>query len=99
MAIYKVFTPEIEGVVHVIHAPSMGAAKAARRGFAEGFSLKLNDVEIVEAEIKSGKAGTIAYLNAFHAQVPATYTPTGDPKSVSPRTPAKKAAKKAAKKK
>ena len=77
----------------------MGAAKAARRGFAEGFSLKLNDVEIVEAEIKSGKAGTISFLNAFHAQVPATYAPTGYPKSVSPRTPAKKAAKKAAKKK
>ena len=106
MAIYIVKTPEVEGVVHVIHAPAMGAAKAARRGFMEGFGLKLDQISIEEAEIRTGKAGTIAYLNAFCAQAPASYVPAGYPKAEAApakkkavKKPAKKAAKKTAKKK
>ena len=96
MAIYIVKTPAVEGVVHIIHTPAMGAAKAARRGFCEGFGLKLDQISIEEAPIKTGKVGTIAYLNGYCAQIPATYTPTGYPKVEAPAT--KKATKKPAKK-
>jgi hypothetical protein len=74
----------------------MGAAKAFRRELAEACGFKLNDISIEETPIKTGKAGTIAYLNAFHAQVPASYEPTGYPDVASAK---KKAVKKPAKKK
>ena len=97
MAIYKVVTPPVEGVVHVLHTPSMSSAKAARRGFMEGFGLKLNDITIEEAPVNRGKTGTIDYLNAFHAQLPATYVPAGHkPKATAAK---KKARKKASPKK
>ena len=82
MAVYKVTTPAVavEGagdVSHVAYAGSSGAAKRARKAFAEAHGFKLNDIEITEAPTRSGKSGLIAYLNAFHAQVPATYKPAG----------------------
>jgi hypothetical protein len=89
MAIYRVATPEVStsngapdvpGIVHVRFAPSEGAAKKFRRELAEEHGFKLDEVKYAPVDAKGGKAGTIAYLNAFHAQAPAGYVPAGYPK-------------------
>jgi hypothetical protein len=87
MAIYRVATPAVDdvhaeqggntGIVHVRFAPSEGAAKKHRRELAEAHGFKLDEVKYATIDAKGGKAGMIAYLNAFHAQAPAGYSPAG----------------------
>lgn len=102
MSIYRVATPEVPpvgsvqglpGVIHVRFAPSEGAAKKFRRELAEKNALKLDEVKYEPIDMKGGKAGFIAYMNAFHAQAPASYEPAGYDKPA-PKKAAKKAAKK-----
>ena len=106
MPIYKVVTPAVKDeetgqrVQHVRFASAEGAAKKFRRELAEAHDFKLAQVEYAPIDLKGGKAGVIAYLNAFHAQAPADYEPVGYPKAEpAKKTPAKTSAKKPAKKK
>lgn len=106
MTIYRVVTPPVNkldgeqklvsSAVHVRFAPSEGAAKKFRRELAEAHGFKLNEVRYAGIDLKTGKAGFVAYMNAFHAQAPADYVPAGYPKA---ETPAKAAGKKKAAKK
>src|ERR1039458_10503616 len=113
MAIYKVVTPAvfpgidaaqakatgIGGVVHVRYAASSGAAKHHRMDLMEAFNLKRADIDITEADVHKGKAGLIEFLNAFHAQVPASYRPVGYAKALTMNTrPTREKVKPAAKK-
>lgn len=108
MSIYRVVTPGTtagaagDGTVRVRHvrfAGAMGAAKSARRELSEMTGEKLQNIEIEEVDAKGGKAGFIAYMNAFQTQLPADYEAPGYPKEEkADKSAAKKAAKKPAKK-
>jgi len=87
MTIYRVATPPVDkldgdqklvdSIVHVRFAPSDSAARKFRRELAKMCSFKLDDVSISTVDVKLGKTGFIAYMNAFHAQAPAGYSPAG----------------------
>ena len=78
MSIYRVATPASPAKkIHVAFGSSEGAARAARRELAEAHGFKLGDVAYAPIDLQPGKAGLIAYLNAFHAEVPADYVPAG----------------------
>ena len=95
MTIYRVATPLVtdadsQGVIHVRFAPNEGAARAFRRELAEAHSFKLDQVIYKPIDVHPGKAGLVAYLNAFHAQAPAEYVPAGYPKAAAPAKKLKK---------
>jgi hypothetical protein len=46
----------------------MGAARKERRRLSEEHTLKLNDVEIEQVDVPSGKAGLIGWLNENFTQ-------------------------------
>lgn len=83
MSIYQVATPAVgdagSQVVHLRYSPSETQARKARRELAEAHGLKLDEVMYKAIDVKPGKAGLIAYLNSFHAQVPASYVAEGYP--------------------
>ncbi len=95
MTIYRVATPPVtdadpQNVIHVRFAPSEGAARAFRRELAEAHGFKLDEVRYAAIDMKTGKAGLVSYLNAFHAQAPADYAPLGYPKAEAPAKKSKK---------
>jgi len=81
MAIYRIAVPTTSGMTYVAWAPSGGAAAQERRRVAEEHGLKKGDATVETIDLRPGKAGLIAYLNAFHACVPSTYVPAGYVKS------------------
>ncbi len=94
MSIYRIATPpDAAENVHAAYAPSEGAARAARRELSEAHGHKLLEITIAPIDLLPGKAGLIAYLNAFHAEAPASYVLTRYPKAAA-KKPKKKKSKK-----
>jgi len=70
MAIYRVKSIPVDGVVHVRYASSDAAARKEATAIREAHSLGKSDVTTDTVTPASGKAGLIDWLNREHSQLP-----------------------------